>query len=294
MLVLVQACAQKEDGGIEGSVVPAQPGVRATASAEGRQVAAADADPATGTFRMTVPPGSYDVAVTVPSAPFPAVFPGIVVRSREVSKIGPVSLPAPAVGNGAITGIVRGASGDVRVALLEEGTERASLSADLQGRYEFENVLPGNYTVQVLAPGFARDVRPVAVSDGSRSARDFRLLYVTALDGVDWEKGTIRVRGIGLPPLKAPTPTVRKEMAKRAALADAERNLLRVIGMIQTGPDENLTEFLGEKTFLQSVQGFVKGYRIAAERELDGGRLEIELELALTGPDGLTSYLGSR
>jgi hypothetical protein len=38
----------------------------------------------------------------------------------------------------------------------------------------------------------------------------------------------------------------------------------------------------------------VKGYRVVAERDLAGGRMEIELELPLTGPGGLTSLLQDR
>jgi hypothetical protein len=289
---LLAACPAKQQGAIEGSVAPPGQGIRATVSFQGRQVVTGDADSITGTFHVNVPPGTYDVSITAPTAPFPVVISGVIVRSGETTKLTPVALPLPETGNAAITGTVRAAGGNARVTLLAEGVERASVTTDARGRYEFEGVPAGRYAVQVQAQGYARDVQLVSVSDGSKATQDFRMLYITALDGVDWDKGILRVRGVGMPPVQAPTPTVRKELAKRAALADAERNILRVIQLVQTGPGENLAALLGEKTFAQKLQGYVQGYRVAAERGLDGGRVEIELELPLTGPGGLTSYLG--
>ena len=117
------------------------------------------------------------------------------------------------------------------------------------------------------------------------------MLYITAIEGIDWSAGKVRARGIGLPPKQAPTPTVRREMAKRAAVADAERNLLRIVELINVGPGQKFAESPGGETFVQKLQGYLQGYRIAAERDMDGGKIEIELELPLTGTGGLTSYL---
>jgi hypothetical protein len=169
--------------------------------------------------------------------------------------------------------------------------ERASVNASSEGRYEFEGLPAGRYTVQVSSPGYANDSASIDVSDSQRATRDVRLLYITAIEGIDWNTGTIRSRGIGLPPKQAPTPTVRREMAKRAAVADAERNLLRIIELITIGPDQKLITALGEKTYTQKLQGYLQGYRVATERDMDGGKIEVELELPLTGPGGLSSYL---
>jgi hypothetical protein len=82
-------------------------------------------------------------------------------------------------------------------------------------------------------------------------------------------------------------------MAKRAAITDAERNLLRSVGMLLIGPGEKLTSLFGERVFTEKLHGYLQGYRIAADRDLDGGKVEVELEIPLTGPRGLTSYLDS-
>jgi hypothetical protein len=190
-----------------------------------------------------------------------------------------------------ITGKIQSAAPGTRVALLAEGSERASVSTNAEGKYEFEGLPAGRYTLQVSSPGYANDSVALSVSENQRANQDIRLLYITAIEGIDWNAGKIRSRGIGLPPKQAPTPTVRREMAKRAAVADAERNLLRMIELISVGPDQKFIAALGEKTYTQRLQGYLQGYRVATERDMDGGKIEIELELPLTGPGGLSSYL---
>jgi hypothetical protein len=39
------------------------------------------------------------------------------------------------------------------------------------------------------------------------------------------------------------------------------------------------------------IEGFLKGYTIVSERELENGKFEVVLELPLTGPAGLTRYI---
>jgi hypothetical protein len=80
-------------------------------------------------------------------------------------------------------------------------------------------------------------------------------------------------------------------MAKRTALADAQRNLLRVIDQVRVSPDQSLKSFMGDKTYRERIEGFVQGYRIAREQELGNRNVEIELELPLTGPSGLSTVI---
>jgi hypothetical protein len=70
--------------------------------------------------------------------------------------------------------------------------------------------------------------------------------------------------------------------------------MLNAIRMIQLGPSAKLTSALGKQGFTRRLQGYVKGCRVVAERDLAGGRMEVELELPLTGPGGLTSLLHDR
>jgi hypothetical protein len=117
------------------------------------------------------------------------------------------------------------------------------------------------------------------------------LLPITSIEGVDWAGGKIRAMGIGLPPPAAPNATVRKAMAERAALADGQRDLLRAIEQIRIDDSHDIKTAMGNRNFAEKIQGFVKGYTVASTRELDGGKIEIVLELPLTGPSGLSRYV---
>jgi hypothetical protein len=108
---------------------------------------------------------------------------------------------------------------------------------------------------------------------------------------VDWASGKIQVTGIGIPPADSQNLTVKREMTQRAALADGQRKLIKAINEIKVAPDKSLRTYMADRNFKQKIEGFVKGYRVTAERLLEDGRMEIDLELPLTGPDGLSRYL---
>ena len=290
MVVALTACPAKKDSAIEGVVVPPSAGIRITVEQQGKTTSSLDVNAQDGKFRISLPAGTYDIKVTAPSSPFPLVLSGIVVKPGETTSLPPITL-APSKGSAVITGKIQAAAAGTRVALLSEGVERASANTTGEGKYEFEGLPAGRYTIQVSSPGYANDSVAVGVSDNQKTNQDIRLLYITAIEGIDWNAGKIRSRGIGLPPKQSPTPTVKREMAKRAAVADAERNLLRIIELINVAPDQKFISALGEKTYTQKLQGYLQGYRVATERDMDGGKIEVELELPLTGPGGLSSYL---
>jgi hypothetical protein len=289
-LLVLTACPGRKDGAVEGQVSPAGADIRIAALLQGKTMAQADAGAQDGRFRIVLPAGKYEIRVTAPSSPYPLQLSGVVVKTGETTIIAPMSL-AVTKGVGSITGKVLAADTGARVVLLAEGIERASVNTSSDGKYDFEGLPAGRYTLQVSSPGYANDSITVGVADDRSTAQDIRMLYITAIEGIDWNAGKARARGIGLPPKQAPTPTVRHEMAKRAAVVDAERNLLRVLELINVGPGKKLTTALGEGAFVQKLHGYLQGYRIAVERDMDGGRVEVELELPLTGPSGLTTYL---
>jgi hypothetical protein len=290
LIVTLTACPAKKEGAIEGVVVPPSEGIRITVVQQGKAIATVEVNAQDGKFRTSLPAGTYDIKLTAPSSPYPLALPGIIVKPAETTTLTPIAL-ASSKGSAVITGKIQSAAVGTRVALLAEGIERASVSTNAEGKYEFEGLPAGRYTLQVSSPGYANDSVALGVSENQRANQDIRLLYITAIEGIDWNAGKIRSRGIGLPPKQAPTPTVRREMAKRAAVADAERNLLRIIELISVGPDQKFIAALGEKTYTQRLQGYLQGYRVATERDMDGGKIEVELELPLTGPGGLSSYL---
>lgn len=288
--IALAACPARQDGAVQGEVTPPGPAIRVSALQQGRIIASADSDHRSGRFKIPLPAGLYDLSVTAPASPYPVMLAGVEVKTGETTILPPILL-APATGTAAISGRVLAAGAGTRLTLLTNGVERAAVSTDARGLYEFSGLPAGRYTVQVSSPGYANDSFQLDVAEDQRAVRDVRMLYITPIAGIDWTSGMLRARGIGVPPKQAPSPTVRREMAKRAAIVDAERSLLKAVEQISTAPEEKLTAARGGGSFSQKLQGFLQGYRVVAERDLDGGRIEVELELQLTGPGGLSSSL---
>jgi len=48
---------------------------------------------------------------------------------------------------------------------------------------------------------------------------------------------------------------------------------------------------MGSKNIATKIEGFLKGYTVVSEREGEGGKIEVVLELPLTGPAGLSRYI---
>lgn len=287
---LVFACQSKQDGVLEGVVAPPNSGAKITAMLADKPVSTVDANAQDGKFRMALAPGNYVISVTTPSAPFPMSFPGIRIEPGKTTTLPLIEL-APLAGAAALTGAIAPANSRTRVTLLYEGKERASIAAGPEGKYEFMGLPAGKYTVRADTPGYAGDAADIDLSGEQKTSQNIRLFYISAIDGVDWAAGKIRATGKGLPPSKSPAPSVTHEMAKRAALADAQRNLLKILNQIKVDPDHNLKAFLGEKKYTEKIQGFIQGYRVVNERDLGNGALEVELELPLTGPGGLSRAL---
>lgn len=289
--LLMFGCPSRQQGNIRGAVTPATADVRVTVRTDRDAVVSASPDAQSGSFSIPVAAGTYDVTITSSASPFPVSFAGVVVEAGKEIALGEIQLAA-AKGTGAISGRINGGGSPAEVAAVMEGRERASRMTDASGRYALKDLPAGAYIVKVQAPNYAQDSRSVVLGEGQQMIVNMRLLYRTAVDGIDWQRGVVRIRGVGVPPAQAPTPTVRRELARRAALADAERNLLRVMELIETGPGgQKASSLLGQSSYTQTIEGFVKGHRITAERDLEGGNVEVEIELPLTGPGGFSSYL---
>lgn len=287
--VLLYACPAKNEGAIEGKVTPANAGAKIAAVREGKTVTSMDADAQSGSFRIALPPGTYDINVTASLSSYPMTFPGIVVEPGKTTTMPTIEI-APAVGNSSLSGKITPAGAATQVRIFYEGIERASVNADKDGKYEFEGLPPGKYTVLASTPGYANDSAELSLAENQKTSQDMRLLYVSSVNGVDWNAGKIRAAGVGMQPKNAPNPTVGREMARRAALADGQRNLLKIIGEIRVNSEQGVRSYIGEKSYTRTVQGFIQGYHIVEERE-QNGRVEIVLELPLTGPQGLSALI---
>ncbi len=227
------------------------------------------------------------LTVSLPSSLVPVAFAGNNASPGKPSMLSSVEL-ARLSGTAALSGTVAPERAGARVTLLYEGKEHAATTVGPGGKYEFTALRAGIYTLQAEAPGYAVDSVEVRIPENQKAAQNIRLLFVSSIDGVDWGRGTIRAKGRGLFPTDATNRTVRYELAKRAALSEAERNLLKIIEQLKVGPNQDLRTTAA--SFTVRLQGFIHGHKIVGERELDSG-VEVELELPLTGTAGLTRLL---
>ena len=291
LLVLASAAAGAEqEGAIEGMVVPPDRSAQITATKNGKAVITVLPGEQGGKFRLEVAAGTYGVIVSVPTSSFPIHLDDVVVKPGETTTLPPLQL-IPGSGKAVLEGRIVPPRQGSEVKLIQEGKERAAMPADREGRYEFRGLPAGKYEVRATAPGHAADIATVAVPENQTVQQTAVLFPVIATDGVDWAAGKIRATGFGAPPPNAVNAGSSRAMAQRAALSDAERNLLRTVEQIKIDGGRTVGTIMRTGNGTERIRGFVKGYTVVSERELEGGRFEIILELPLTGPSGLSRYV---
>ena len=284
------SCQTRKDGAIEGAIVPPGTSARISAIQNGKTVLAVPAGEQDGKFKLALAPGNYIIDVAAPSSPYPLRLNDITVKPGETTLLPTIELAVP-TGKSTLTGKIlpRRVTGEVK--LIYEGKERAAVHTDSEGKYEFKELPAGTYTVKALAPGHAEDATQVVIAENQNASQNAVLFPIITIDGVDWAAGKIRATGVGLPPKNAVNETVRQALAQRAALADAQRNMLRTIEQIRLDTDKNIKTAMSDKSFAQKIEGFLKGYTVVSEREREDGKFEVVLELPLTGPAGLSRYI---
>ena len=288
--LFLSSCRTKQDGSIEGTVLPPGTSAHITALQYGKDILTISAGILDGKFKLSLAAGVYTIKVAVYDSPFPLQSNNITVKSGEITELAPIKLTPPS-GTGGLTGKIIPPLPDVEIKLIYEGKERAAVHADREGKYEFKEVSAGAYVVQANAPGHADDAIPVVITDNQKIVQNAVLLSITAIDGLDWASGKILSTGYGMPPQNAATVTIRREMAKRASLADAQRNMLRTIEQIRIDADQTVKSAMRSKCVALIIEGFLKGYTIVSKRELENGKSEVVPELPLTGPAWLTRYI---
>ena len=289
-IALFLACTPRQVGSLKGSVSPTDPIAQITLVQNGKPVASFNTAVIDGTFSAVVKAGVYTVMITSSASPLPVTLSGVVIKAGETTAVPAVNLAAQtgkAIVSGRITPICPGA----KVKLIGAGRERAAVHIGADGAYAFSELPAGNYAIQAGAPGYAEDTLPLNISADQKTEQNVLLLPITATVGVDWASGKIRATGHGLPPAQAASTTVRREMTKRAALSDAQRNLLKIVENIRISSTLDIKTYMHDATHAERIQGFIRGYTVVSETEQDDGSMDITLELPLTGPAGLSRYI---
>ncbi|MBI3399484.1 MAG: hypothetical protein HY026_09720 [Deltaproteobacteria bacterium] len=118
------------------------------------------------------------------------------------------------------------------------------------------------------------------------------VVVVSAVEGVDWQKGIITVVGRGMPPQHITNPAQARILAVRAAKVEGYKTLLETVLKMKTPPERGMKEYLDEKQIeISRIEGFIKGARIVKEEYKDNGSAEVTLEVPLTGVSGLIAVL---
>ena len=290
LFLLIIACTPGPTGTLKGTVSPSEPRAQITISQNVKPVVSVNSAPVDGTFSVHLKAGVYTIMITSATSTIPVTITNVTIKTGETTLLPPVNLAVQA-GNAVVTGRITPAAPGTKVKLILEGKERAAAQVGVDGRYEFSELPAGNYAIQAEAPGYAGDTTPLVVSPDRKTEQNVLLLPITTTTGVDWTSGMIRATGHGVPPVQSSNSTVRHEMAKRAALSDAQRNLLKIIENIRIGSHLDIKTYMRDKVHAERIQGFIRGYSVASEMEHDDGSIDIVLELPLTGPSGLSRYI---
>ncbi len=284
------AAGATQNGVVEGTLDPPDAVAKVSAIREGNTIATVSAGGQGGKFRLAVEAGTYTILVSAPVSSFPVRLDSIVVKPGETTTLPPV-LIVPGSGKAVLFGRILPPGTESEVRLIQEGKERAAARSDKEGRYEFQGLSAGEYEVRTTAPGYAEDLAPVTIPENQRVHQTSVLFPVTAIDGVDWTAGRIRATGVGSPPQNAGNPAADRAMTQRAAMADAQRNLLRIVEQIRIDGRHSVKSVMSTRSGVERIQGYLSGFKVVSEKDLSDGRVEIILELPLTGPGGLSRYL---
>jgi EmrB/QacA subfamily drug resistance transporter len=159
-----------------GSGDPVAGATVALADARGEIIAASVTDPAGQYAFEDMVPGAYTLAVSAASYQ-PAALPVTVAEGTETTQ------DAELGAAGRLEGVALTTSGapvpDARVALLDgEGNMMATAATGPDGRYSFENVLAGDYTV--VASGYPPAASKLRVMPGHKHQHDVQLSHPEA------------------------------------------------------------------------------------------------------------------
>ena len=105
----------------------------------------------------------------------------------------------------------------------------------------------------------------------------------------DWNNGVIQATGTGVPTTGAIGAQARI-LARRAAIADAQRNLLELTEGVQVDAETTVEMMMVTSDIIRTkVSGVLKGARIVSERQLEGGAYEVTMQIGMFGTNSIAS-----
>lgn len=108
---------------------------------------------------------------------------------------------------------------------------------------------------------------------------------VGAAGYIDWERQAAVAVGSAPARRDAANPAQARALARRAAMLDAQRNLLEVVGQVRVDSTTVIQNYMtASDRISSSVQGLLEQATVAAERQLPDGGFEVTLTVPLSGP----------
>ena len=109
---------------------------------------------------------------------------------------------------------------------------------------------------------------------------------------IDWTNGFLKVVGNGVPPENIVDPAQRKLMAKRAAQADAYRNLAEAVNGIRVTSTTYVKNFIVANDEIRTkVEVFIKGAQVTKVEYKVDEIAEVTIQVLLNGDGSLSGLL---
>lgn len=113
---------------------------------------------------------------------------------------------------------------------------------------------------------------------------------------IDWSGNTVRATGTGVLDPDNPNIAQARLMAERAAVVVAQRNLLETVQGVRVDSETRVVNFMVDYDVIYTrVEGIVRNSRQVGPARYDSlaGIIEVELEMEIHSPQGLSGALGS-
>ena len=118
---------------------------------------------------------------------------------------------------------------------------------------------------------------------------------VLAAENVDWNSNVIRATGGGVAPTGARTMAQARMMARRAAIADAYRQLAEYVGGVNVDAETTVDMAAVQSDIIKTkVNATIRGARIVSEGQTGDGGYEVTMEVPMFGVSALASAVIDR
>lgn len=109
---------------------------------------------------------------------------------------------------------------------------------------------------------------------------------------VNWSEGVLSVIGAGVRPPDAISVAQGRLLARRAAIADAYRNLAHLVSEVRVTSNTTVERYVNTAdTIRLNVEAYVRGAQIVEEKDDADGTYTVTLRVGMTGKESLTGIM---